>query len=186
MSNYLDSSTSTIDTELVLDKHSNTIHDPRNFSYFQKLKYNAIFHMMRPDLTNQDSYDWTYKLVRAERVIGQLSMILLNNTESFLFRLGDKYYDYTKEIRGQMLTLNNTRLQEKEATRVGSFEEVQMKVNFFDKIMDKIKGYEMLYPLGEFTFEGQAQYASTDVRQRQNAVKEKLLREMGVDYSILK
>lgn len=186
MPNYLDDSTVPMDKELVLDTKSQTIYDPRYFTQFQKLKYAPVFDKMRPDLGRDASYEWTEKFLRAEEVINELVQLQARNYETFVTRFGDRYRDMIAETAEQLRTLNETKLQINMGVRVGSYEEVQMKVNFYDKIMDKVRGYDMLYPLDESTFKSLAQLKSVEVRERQKAVKDRLLREMGVDYSLLK
>lgn len=186
MSNFLDQGAPIQGAELVMDTKSKMIYDPRNFSLFQNYKYSQTFRNMRPDLSRGESVEWTEKFVMAEKVIVQLSLLQMRNISVFCSRFGDRYlYDLDDTVR-QLRDIDATRLQLNEGTRVGPVEEVQAKINFFDKIMDKVNGYDMLYPLNEQSFKAEAHHASTDVRKRQETVKDRLLREMGVDYSLLK
>ena len=186
MPSYLDSRTLSTETEMIMDEKSKMIYDPRNLTIFQKIKYNPVFLKVRPDLSREDSYEWSNKFVMAEESIMQLGTLLQSNIAAFRIRFGNRYTEYTSEASDQLYKFQLTRMQRKETSRVGSPEEIQMKINWYDKIMDKVQGYELLYPINEFTYEGQAQEKSINVKHRQDILKEKFLREMGVDYSILK
>lgn len=186
MPSYLDDLAYSTNTETVMDMKSKTIYDARNFTIYQNLKYANAFAKLKPDLSREDSAEWTSKFNLAEQTMIAMSNILQNQLANFRNRMGKRYQSYTDDLFKQLVKFGNTRLQFTETTRVGSLEEVQMKINWLDKMMDKVKGYELMYPLGEFSFEGQVQERSTSVRERQDALKEKFLREMGVDYTILK
>jgi len=186
MSSNLDNYTVGTLDGLVMDEKKKMIYDSNRMSMFQHIKYKSFFSMLRPDLSREDSYEWNNNFTSAEKVMKALMLNLSRNLGVFQTRMGNRYTEYTDDLRLQLLKFYGTPFQENIGTRVGSFKEVQSKINFYTKIMDKVKGYEMLYPIGESTFEPQAQRQSLPVKERQDALKEKFLREMGVDYSILK
>lgn len=186
MSSYLDQASISPSKELVIDDKLKMIYDPRNFTLFQHYKYSPLFNNMRPDLGRLDSFKWTEKFNMAEKVIVQLFALQIRNVDAFTKRFDERYMCFLKDTFAQMRLFTETKLQLKDGTRVGPYEEVQSKINFYDKIMDKVDKYEMLYPLNEPANKQMAHQAATSVRERQRAVKDRFLREMGVDYSLLK
>lgn len=185
MANYLDSMSISADKELLLDPKSKSLLNPRYFTLFQSHKYRTEFDKMRPDLGLHDSYVWQDKFATAEKVLLELYLIQVRNVTGFNNRFGARYIEMVRETSRQIRTMNNTRHQLVEGSRVGELAEVQAKVNLYERMMDKVRKYEMMYPLTEAGFEKSARRSVVDVKARQNAVKERLLREMGVDFSLI-
>lgn len=182
----LDKAAAEKDTEMIMDNENKTIYDPRYFSTFQQIKYQKNFGKVRPDLSAEDSYEWTRKFEIAEETLDKMLLIIMKKINLFKIRFRDRYTNMADEATDQLNKINLTSLMRDNMTRSGNFEEIQLKVNWYDKIMDKVNGYELLYPIKEQSLEVQAQKDSITVKERQEALKNKFLREMGVDYSILK
>lgn len=186
MSNYLDKDMPSGSGEVVMDTTAKKMYDSRYYTLFQRHKFLQEYIKMRPDLNDHDSHEWAGKFHLAEQVIHAMAQTQVRNAMDFTARFDMRYRSMLDETWTQIRQFNATRLQLREGLRTGPYEEVQTKINFFDKIMDKVQGYDMLYPYAEGTSERQAHADQISVSARQDAVRDRLLREMGVDYALLK
>ena len=172
-------------TGLVIDEDRKMVYDRSNLTIFQGVKYQNLIQKVRPDLTHDKIKEWTNDYYDSELTMMALKSILNTQSYKFLYKYGENFTSLLDPLSRQVQTFHTEDFTYSSATKVGSFVQMQKKINFYRQMKDKVNGYELNYPRN-ITLLGKDMARETiEVKERQKQLKDKFLREMGVDYSIL-
>ena len=153
----------------------------RNVTIVQEHKYFSTIPDHRPDLANVEYKDWMSKYVFADRLKQNMGHFVTRQIEIASFLTSGNAYR----------TLEQTKLFRLDKTFANNFnpmlspKEIDSAVNWFDKIISRVNKYEIVYPNSDVTeLHNQGFKDVSTIQERQDKVRDTMLKEMGVDFSI--
>ena len=181
-------SLSAIEPAFYIDTERKVIVNQRSVDPFHYRKYfNTGFTRRRPDISEEEFQSWVDRFGESEKLKNQMASYISREIERTGYLTSGSESHWMHPLSDQLSRVSpaftgllnfNTQL---------SWEDMSKSVNWYDGIMDRINKYGLRYPLDDSPIENVIiQDKAIVLKKRQDDIKALMLREMGVNWSLLK
>ncbi len=184
---WSDSSADTTQNEYYVDTDRKAIISNQYTNRFHERKYfSNSFKSMRPDLTPEELRNFTNSFVLSERLKVAISRYYTNELDYISFLRPGMIADLAIPIYKELHNIKLFKTFYNSYNPGFSWKDYTRSVNWVERICDKVHKYGLQYPVIKLTdYEETVGEELETVRREQNRVKSTILREMGVDFSVL-